>query len=77
MNSLTAGCKDGMLFYITYSEYYYLIYKLDGCICLSFDNMKKQVIFKYQLLNPAPYFQELVADTQAIILAGGTMSPVS
>jgi chromosome transmission fidelity protein 1 len=59
------------------SGYYYSCYKLDGCICLSFDNIKNQVVLKYQLLNPAPYFQKLVASAQAIILAGGTMSPVS
>ena len=32
---------------------------------------------KYMLLNPAPHFQDLVQEARAVILAGGTMSPVS
>jgi len=32
---------------------------------------------KYMLLDPSPHFQELVEDARAVILAGGTMSPVS
>ena len=32
---------------------------------------------KYQLLNPSVYFQEIVNDARSVILAGGTMSPVS
>lgn len=32
---------------------------------------------KYMLLDPSPQFQELVEDARAVILAGGTMSPVS
>ncbi|KAG2010120.1 CHL1 helicase [Coprinopsis cinerea AmutBmut pab1-1] len=35
------------------------------------------VELKYQLLNPAPNFLEIVEDARAIILAGGTMSPIS
>lgn len=32
---------------------------------------------KYMLLDPSAHFQELVEDARAVILAGGTMSPVS
>lgn len=32
---------------------------------------------KYQLLNPAPHFLEVIECARSVILAGGTMSPVS
>jgi hypothetical protein len=32
---------------------------------------------KYQLLNPSPQFQGIVDIARSVILAGGTMSPVS
>lgn len=32
---------------------------------------------KYMLLDPSEYFREIVEDARAVILAGGTMSPVS
>lgn len=32
---------------------------------------------KYLLLNPAQVFAEIIQETRAIILAGGTMSPLS
>ncbi|KAF5382526.1 hypothetical protein D9615_002808 [Tricholomella constricta] len=35
------------------------------------------VELKYQLLNPSPLFKEVVDAARSIILAGGTMSPVS
>lgn len=35
------------------------------------------VELKYQLLNPAPNFLEVVEEARSVILAGGTMSPVS
>lgn len=35
-----------------------------------------QVEIKYQHLNPATYFQEVIDSARAVILAGGTMSPV-
>ena len=31
---------------------------------------------KYMLLDPSPHFREVVEDARAVILAGGTMSPV-
>ncbi|CAG9794947.1 unnamed protein product [Diatraea saccharalis] len=34
-------------------------------------------LFKYLLLNPALSFQQLVSDCRSVILAGGTMEPVS
>ena len=36
-----------------------------------------EVSLKYMLLDPTHYFKEVVEDARAIILAGGTMSPVS
>lgn len=35
------------------------------------------VELKYQLLNPAPNFLEVVEEARSVILAGGTMSPIS
>lgn len=37
----------------------------------------EEVELKYQLLNPAPQFSEIVEMARSVILAGGTMSPVS
>lgn len=34
------------------------------------------VEMKYQLLNPATHFREVVDAARAVVLAGGTMSPV-
>ena len=34
------------------------------------------VFLKYMLLDPAHYFREIVEDARAIVLAGGTLSPV-
>lgn len=48
--------------------------KDDGRIILSYD---KDVVIKYVLLNPAERFQEVVEKARAIVLAGGTMEPVS
>lgn len=48
--------------------------KDDGRIILTYD---KDVVLKYVLLNPAERFQEVVERARAIILAGGTMEPVS
>ncbi|TFK40687.1 helicase C-terminal domain-containing protein [Crucibulum laeve] len=38
---------------------------------------KEEVELKYQLLNPSPNFMEVVDEARAVILAGGTMSPIS
>ncbi|KAK0441552.1 helicase C-terminal domain-containing protein [Armillaria borealis] len=51
----------------------------DGKISLSLvGNVgHEDVEIKYQLLNPAPPFMELVEEARSVILAGGTMSPIS
>ncbi|KAJ7366620.1 helicase C-terminal domain-containing protein [Mycena albidolilacea] len=38
---------------------------------------QEDVEIKYQLLNPAPHFLEVVECARSVILAGGTMSPIS
>ncbi|KAI0753454.1 DNA repair helicase [Daedaleopsis nitida] len=47
----------------------------DGRVTLSM--VDGQVEIKYQHLNPATYFQEVIETARAVILAGGTMSPMS
>ena len=37
---------------------------------------KKNLSLKYMLLDPTHHFKEIVEDARAVILAGGTMSPV-
>ncbi|KAK0187881.1 helicase C-terminal domain-containing protein [Armillaria mellea] len=51
----------------------------DGKISLSLvGNVgHEDVEIKYQLLNPAPPFMEVVEEARSVILAGGTMSPIS
>ncbi|KAI0366702.1 DNA repair helicase [Pilatotrama ljubarskyi] len=46
----------------------------DGRVTLSI--VDSQVEIKYQHLNPATYFQEVIDTARAVILAGGTMSPI-
>lgn len=36
-----------------------------------------EVCLKYMLLDPTQHFREIVEESRAVILAGGTMSPVS
>ena len=43
---------------------------------VSFSLVDGSVEIKYQHLNPATYFQEVVNTARSVILAGGTMSPV-
>lgn len=38
---------------------------------------KNEICLKYMLLDPTQHFREIVEESKAIILAGGTMSPVS
>ncbi|KAK2459645.1 hypothetical protein APHAL10511_008290 [Amanita phalloides] len=38
---------------------------------------KSDVELKYQQLNPSPHFMEVVEVARSVILAGGTMSPIS
>ena len=51
----------------------------DGRIVINYpENQKvKNPEIKYMLLNPAEVFQPIVDDAKSIILAGGTMEPVS
>ncbi|PIL32767.1 hypothetical protein GSI_04884 [Ganoderma sinense ZZ0214-1] len=44
---------------------------------VSFSLVDGSVEIKYQHLNPATYFQEVVDTARSVILAGGTMSPMS
>ena len=50
---------------------------LDGRIILTTEASKDRVEIKYQQLNPASHFLELVEASRCVILTGGTMSPVS
>ena len=43
--------------------------------CLKSDN--GEWLLRYMLLDPSPRLQEVIQDARAVILAGGTMSPVS
>jgi len=38
---------------------------------------KKNIIFKYLLLNPSNAFKSLVEEARTIVLAGGTLEPIS
>ncbi|KAJ6557257.1 helicase C-terminal domain-containing protein [Mycena vulgaris] len=38
---------------------------------------QEEVELKFQLLNPAPHFLEVIECARSVILAGGTMSPIS
>ncbi|KAJ7075861.1 helicase C-terminal domain-containing protein [Mycena belliarum] len=52
----------------------------DGRITLSLIRTKsgqEEVEMKFQLLNPAPHFLEVIESARSVILAGGTMSPIS
>ncbi|KAF7422865.1 ATP-dependent DNA helicase chl1 [Pleurotus ostreatus] len=48
----------------------------DGCVMLTCTG-PDDVEVKYQTLNPSPAFMEVVESCRAVILAGGTMSPMS
>jgi chromosome transmission fidelity protein 1 len=51
----------------------------DGRVMISIEDGSagKHVLFKYILLNPAERFREVVEEARCVILAGGTMTPVS
>jgi len=42
----------------------------------SHEQSSPEIQIKYQSLNPAPQFREVVDAARSVILAGGTMSPV-
>lgn len=44
---------------------------------LFYQKDQDDVLLKYMLLDPTNHFREIVEDARAVILAGGTMSPVS
>lgn len=44
---------------------------------LFFQKSQDDVLLKYMLLDPTNHFREIAEDARAVILAGGTMSPVS
>ncbi|KAH7382985.1 helicase C-terminal domain-containing protein [Cadophora sp. MPI-SDFR-AT-0126] len=61
LSALTHPSKEGRLFY-----------------ALSPTSTTPDLItLKFQLLDPSPHFQTLVSSARAVILAGGTMSPMS
>ncbi|KAF9026117.1 DNA repair helicase [Hymenopellis radicata] len=49
----------------------------DGRVSLSLVGPSQDVEIKYQLLNPSPSFLEVVDVARSVVLAGGTMSPIS
>lgn len=44
---------------------------------LFFQKSQDDIILRYMLLDPTNHFREIAEDARAVILAGGTMSPVS
>jgi chromosome transmission fidelity protein 1 len=44
---------------------------------LFFQKSQDDILLKYMLLDPTNHFREIAEDARAVILAGGTMSPVS
>ncbi|KAJ5885299.1 Helicase-like DEXD box c2 type [Penicillium taxi] len=44
---------------------------------LFYQKSPEDVLLKYMLLDPTNHFREVVEDARAVILAGGTMSPMS
>ncbi|XP_072762661.1 ATP-dependent DNA helicase DDX11 [Anoplolepis gracilipes] len=49
----------------------------DGRICILPDATIGQGIIKFLLLNPATHFHDIVRDARSVVLAGGTMEPMS
>ncbi|KAI7860388.1 helicase C-terminal domain-containing protein [Circinella umbellata] len=49
----------------------------DGRIVINYSENTNNPEIKYMLLNPAEVFQPIVDDAKSIILAGGTMEPIS
>lgn len=59
--ALTTPSEDGRIFISLYKHQ-------DGA---------SSVNLKYQLLNPAEHFREVVESARSVVLAGGTMQPIS
>lgn len=68
--------SEGMLLHLVVYMYCFQLTDtiLDGRI--SFSILDDQLEIKYQQLNPATHFQEVVDVARSVVLAGGTMSPV-
>ncbi|XP_024882289.1 ATP-dependent DNA helicase DDX11 [Temnothorax curvispinosus] len=49
----------------------------DGRICVLPSTTVGQGIIKFLLLNPAAHFHDIVRDARSVVLAGGTMEPMS
>ena len=49
----------------------------DGRICVTLTGEMTNLNFKFLLLNPSVHFEEIVKDSRAVVVAGGTMQPVS
>ncbi|KYM77805.1 Putative ATP-dependent RNA helicase DDX11-like protein 8 [Atta colombica] len=49
----------------------------DGRICVLPSTTVGQGIIKFLLLNPAAHFHDIVKDARSVVLAGGTMEPMS
>ncbi|XP_012539548.1 ATP-dependent DNA helicase DDX11 [Monomorium pharaonis] len=49
----------------------------DGRICILPGTTVGQGIIKFLLLNPAAHFHDIVRDARSVVLAGGTMEPMS
>jgi chromosome transmission fidelity protein 1 len=49
---------------------------VDGRVLVQYGEKNELISLKYLLLNPANKFQSIIEDAQAVIFAGGTMSPV-
>lgn len=49
----------------------------DGRILITKNNLPSKSTFKFLLLNPAVHFIEVLQECKAVIVAGGTMQPIS
>lgn len=49
----------------------------DGRVVIHAACGTKSAYFKFMQLNPAVHFKQIVDEARSVILAGGTMSPVS
>eukprot|EP00041_Stephanoeca_diplocostata_P014004 m.251522 g.251522 ORF g.251522 m.251522 type:complete len:960 (-) comp19540_c0_seq1:191-3070(-) len=49
----------------------------NGRLVVSVGNTRSKCEIKFLLLNPAVYFEDILRETKAVILAGGTMAPMT
>lgn len=69
-----AGASEGRL---SHSEFVVSLFIIDIDGRLIFSTVGDTVEVKYQLLNPSALFRDVVEVARSVVLAGGTMSPVS